>query len=191
AAHCVKVLPDEMEILRKNGVKVAHNPVSNMKLASGIAPVTEFLRKNIVVGIGTDGCASNNNLDIFEDMKVCALVHKIRESDPTVAPAREVLKMATMGGARALRLEREIGSIEVGKKADIILIDMKKPHLTPLHNVISSLVYSAHGDDVDTVIVDGKILMQGRKVLTVDEEEIMRRAQRAAEEMISEHEGAK
>ncbi|MFN4132937.1 MAG: amidohydrolase family protein [Candidatus Hadarchaeales archaeon] len=191
AAHCVKVLPDEMEILAKNGVKVAHNPVSNMKLASGIAPVTEFLKKNIVVGIGTDGCASNNNLDMFEEMKICALVHKIRESNPTVAPAPEVLKMATVGGAKALRLEGDIGSIDVGKKADIILINLKKPHLTPAHNIISDLVYSAHGDDVDTVIVDGRIIMKERKVLTLDEEEVLQKAQKAAEEMVSEHEGEK
>ena len=144
-----------------------------------------------MVAIGTDGCASNNNLDMFEEMKVCSLVHKIRESDPTVVSANEVLTMATMGGAKALRWDREIGSIEAGKKADLIIVDLKKPHLTPVHSVISNLVYSANGGDVDTVLVDGKILMQERKVLTLDEEEILKRAQKAAEDLVSKRRASK
>jgi len=185
AAHCVHLTDEEIKLVKKNDVKIAHNPVSNMKLASGIAPVAKYLKDGIVVAIGTDGCASNNNLDMFEEMKVCSLVHKIRESDPTVVNAGEVLAMATIGGARALRWDKEIGSIEVGKKADLILVDLKKPHLTPVHNVVSNLVYSANGGDVDTVLVDGKIVMRERKVLTLDEEEILQRAQEAAGDLIN------
>ncbi len=191
AAHCVHLTDEEIDLARKNDVKVAHNPVSNMKLASGIAPVTKYLKNGIVVAIGTDGCASSSNLDMFEEMKVCSLVHKVRESDPTVVSANEVLTMATMGGAKALRWDKEIGSIEAGKKADLIIVNLKKPHLTPVHSVISNLVYSANGGDVDTVLVDGKILMQGRKVLTLDEEEILRRAQEAAEDLVSKRRASK
>lgn len=185
AAHCVEVLEDEMELLQKSGVRVAHNPVSNLKLASGIAPVKEFLERGIVVGMGTDGPASNNNLDMFEEMKVCALAAKIRERDPTVVSAQQTLRMATIGGAMAVGLGDEIGSIEAGKKADIILVNTKKPHLTPTHNVISNLVYSGRGDDVITVIVDGRVLMKDRKVLTLNEEEVLEKAQKAADEMVA------
>jgi 5-methylthioadenosine/S-adenosylhomocysteine deaminase len=185
AAHCVKVTDEEVGMLKKNRVKIAHNPVSNLKLASGIAPVARYLKEGIVVAIGTDGAASNNNLDMFEEMKVCSLVAKIREGNPTVVSAGETLGMATIGGARALRLEKDIGSIEIGKKADIITIDLKRPHLTPVHNVISHLVYAANGSDVDTTIVDGKVLMQGRKVLVLDEDKVLDQAQKASDDLIA------
>lgn len=186
AAHCVKVNEDEIGMLRNNHVKVAHNPVSNLKLASGMAPVARYLKEGIVVGLGTDGAASNNSLDMFEEMKVCSLMAKVRESSPTVVSAGEALEMATIGGARALRLEKEVGSISVGKKADVIIVDLKQPHLTPLHNVVSHLVYAARGGDVSTTIVDGKILMRERKVLTLDEDKIMKDAQDISDELIAE-----
>jgi len=184
AAHCVHLNEREIQLVRENDVKIAHNPVSNMKLASGIAPVAEYLEKGIVVAIGTDGCASNNNLDMFEEMKVCCLVHKIREANPEVVNANEALEMATINGAKALGLGKHVGSIECGKKADLVIVDMKKPHLVPLHNVVSNLVYSTNGADVDTVLVDGKIVMQERKVTTLDEEKILEEAQKAADDLI-------
>jgi len=136
------------------------------------------------VGIGTDGPASNNNLDMFKEMKTAALLQKIRYMDPTVLPAQQVVGMATMDGAKALGLEKTAGSLEVGKKADIILIDFRKPHLTPLHDPYANIVYSARGSDVDTVIVDGKILMEERKVKTLDELEVMQKAQRTASDLL-------
>lgn len=185
AAHCVHVNETEMEILRRNGVKVAHNPQSNLKLASGIAPVWDYLKRGITVAIGTDGAASNNNLDMFEEMRTCSLIAKVKTGDPTVVDATTVLRMATIEGARAVGLEKEIGSLEVGKKADIILVDFRKPHLTPVHDVVSHLVYSACGQDVSTVIVDGKILMEEKKLVVLDEQEILERAQRVAEDLVS------
>ena len=184
AAHCVKVTDEEIRMLKKNNVKIAHNPVSNLKLASGIAPVTRYLKERIVVAIGTDGAASNNSLDMFEEMKVCSLVAKVREGDPTVVSASETLEMATVGGARALGLGKNIGSIEIGKRADLVVVNLKRPHLMPLHNVVSHLVYAAKGSDVDTTIVDGKILMQEGKVLTLDEGTILEKAQKIASDLV-------
>jgi 5-methylthioadenosine/S-adenosylhomocysteine deaminase len=180
AAHAVWVSKKEMRILKKRDVKVAHNPVCNMKLASGIAPVTEFTKKGITVALGTDGAASNNTLDMFESMKVCALLHKVGSMNPSIAPAYDVLEYATINGARALGLEKEIGSLEVGKKADIIMVDHQKPNLTPLSNPISHLVYSARSNDVDTVIVDGKIIMEKGAIRTLDKKEVLRYAQEQA-----------
>lgn len=189
AAHCVHLTAKEIRIAKERGVKVAHNPISNMKLASGVAPVARYLREKVVVALGTDGCASNNNLDMFEEMKVCSLIHKIRESDPTVVKAEEALVMATLNGAIALGLGKETGSLEVGKKADLIVVNLKKPHLTPVNHVVSNLVYAANGADVDTAVVDGKILMEERRVLTLDEEKILEDAQRAAEDLIARKKG--
>ena len=185
AAHCVWVTGREIKIIQKQSVKPVHNPVSNMKTASGVAPVPEMLASGMPVALGTDGAASNNSLDMFNEMKFAALLNKVHMSDPTALPAQKVLEMATINGAIALGLQDEIGSLEVGKKADIVLVDMKKPHLTPLHNVISHLVYSAIGSDVDTVIVDGKILVRGRKVLTLDEGEVLERAQKASDDLLA------
>lgn len=184
AAHCVRVNEEEIEILRRRDVKIAHNPVSNLKLASGIAPVAQYLKRGVTVGIGTDGAASNNNLDMFEEMKICSLIAKIRENDPTVVNVWDVLEMATIGGARALGLEKEIGSLEVGKKADIILVDMRSPHLTPRHNVVSHLVYAASGADVTDVICDGKIIMRDRELLTLEEDIVLSRAQAMATDLV-------
>lgn len=180
AAHCIHLDEKDIAILVKKGVKVAHNPVANMKLAQGIAKIKELIDAGITVGLGTDGAASNNSLDMFESMKIAAILQKTNYKDPTVLPARKILEMATIKGAEALGLEDQIGSLEVGKKADIILVDLSKPNLTPLHELYANLVYSAHGYDVDSTIVDGKILMENREVKTFNEEEVMEHAQNTA-----------
>lgn len=185
AAHVVWVSEKEIEILAKRGVKVAHNPVSNLKLASGVAPIPQMLKDGVAVGLATDGAASNNCLDIFEEMKVSAIIHKAYNFDPTAASAAEVLEMATIGGAKALLLDKDIGTLEVGKKADIVILDLKKPRLVPLHNIISHLVYAAKSSDVCTVIVDGNILMENREVKILDENKVMELAQKTAEDLIS------
>ncbi len=185
AAHCVWLTKEEIKVLRDHGVKPVHNPVSNMKIACGIAPVPEMLAAGIPVALGTDGAASNNALDMFNEMKFAALLNKVGRLNPTVMPAQAVLEMATINGGTALGLEKKIGSLEVGKKADVVLVNLKKPHLTPLHNVVSHLVYSAVGGDVDTTIVDGKILMQGAEVLALDEDKILNQAQKASDDLIA------
>ena len=157
--HCVWVDEKEIEIIKKSGASIVHCAESNMKLASGIAPVTKFLKAAIPTGLGTDGSASNNNLDLFTEMDMAAKLHKAAMSDPCVMKAEEVLEMATTGGAEALGLDKITGSLRVGKKADIIIIDTETPHLVPMYNPFSSLVYSAKGSDVRDVIVDGKILV--------------------------------
>jgi len=185
AAHCVWLTEKEIKILCDHGVKPVHNPVSNMKIACGIAPVPEMLAAGIPVALGTDGAASNNALDMFNEMKFAALLNKVGKLNPTVMPAQAVLEMATINGAIALGLEKEIGSLEAGKKADIVLVDLKKPHLTPLHNVVSHLVYSAVGGDVDTTIVDGKILMQNTEVLVLDEDKVLDQAQKTSDDLLA------
>lgn len=183
AAHCVWLSDGDIEILRERGVNVSHNPVSNMKLASGIAPVHKMLERGVNVSLGTDGCASNNNLDLFEEMKTAALLHKLSTGNPTALPARQVLEMATVNGAKALGTET--GMLKAGMKADLIIVDMKKPHLTPCFDVPSHLVYSAKGSDVRTTIVDGKVLMDNYKVLVLDEQKVMEEAQKSAEELVA------
>ncbi|MDI6820394.1 MAG: amidohydrolase family protein [Candidatus Hodarchaeaceae archaeon] len=180
AAHCVWLTEQEISILRERGVKPVHSPVSNMKTASGVAPVPEMLAAGIPVALGTDGAASNNALDMFNEMKFAALLNKVHKLDPTAVPAQAVLEMATINGAIALGLQDEIGSLEVGKKADVLLVDLKKPHFVPLYNVVSHLVYNAVGSDVDTVIVDGEVVMREREVLTVDEDKVLEEAQKAS-----------
>ncbi len=185
AAHCIHLTEKEMQIMAKHNVKVSYNPTANMKIASGTPKIKTLTDLGITVGIGTDGPASNNNLDMFKEMKTAALLQKIRYMDPTVLPAQQVVEMATTDGAKALGLEKTVGSLEVGKKADIILIDFRKPHLTPIHDPYANIVYSARGSDVDTVIVDGKLLMEGRKVKTLDEQEVMQKAQRTASNLLT------
>ena len=148
ACHCVWLTEAEMDLLAERGVRVVHNPESNMKLASGVAPIPDLLKRGVPVGLGTDGCASNNNLDLFQEMDFAAKVHKVHRLDPTVMPAETVLEMATQGGARVLGMEAEIGSLEAGKKADVIVVDLNRPHLQPVYNVVSHLVYAATGADV-------------------------------------------
>jgi 5-methylthioadenosine/S-adenosylhomocysteine deaminase len=172
-----------MDLLARRKVRVVHNLESNLKLASGVAPVPELLSRGVVVGLGTDGCASNNNLDLFQEMDFVAKVHKVHRLDPTVMPAQSVLEMATLGGARVLGMEKEIGSLEVGKKADVIILDLNKPHLQPVYNIVSHLVYSATGADVRDVIIDGKVIMENRRLLTLDEEEILRKAKKWGEKI--------
>lgn len=185
AAHAVWLDEDEMDIIKERGVALSHNPASNMKLASGVSPVSKLLEKGICMSLGTDGAASNNNLDLLEEMKLAALLQKVTTLDPTAMPAQKVFDMATRGGAAALGLEDEIGTIEVGKKADLILVDMKSSSLTPLRNPISHLVYSANGADVDTVICNGEMLMKNRELLTIDEAEVISRAEEASEDLLS------
>jgi 5-methylthioadenosine/S-adenosylhomocysteine deaminase len=176
ASHCVWVTEEEMNMLTLHGVKVVHNPESNMKLAAGVAPIPDFLARKIPVGLGSDGCASNNNLDLFQEMDTAAKLHKIHRLNATQMPAPVVLEMATLGGAKVLGLEKSVGSLEVGKKADIIVVELNRPHLQPPLNLISHLVYSAVGSDVRDVIVEGRILMEDRKLLTLDEERILHEA---------------
>ena len=173
AAHCVWISPDELPLLKEKKVRIAHCPESNMKLASGVAPVPEFLKLGIPVGLGTDGCASNNNLDLFSEMDTAAKIHKLVRKDPSVMDAKTVVKLATIGGAEVLGLKDKIGSLELGKKADIIILDWKQPHLTPVYNYYSHLVYSATGHDVRTVMVDGTVIMDNQQILTVNEKEIL------------------
>lgn len=171
AAHGVWTTEDEMKILKEKNVSVAHNPSSNTKLASGIAPVNEYIKNDINVSIGTDGVSSNNNLDMFSEMKLTALLQKVNTLDPQVLPTNETFKMATKNGARALGINA--GSIAEGKLADIVLVNTKVPHMTPVRNALSNIVYSALGTDVDTVICNGKILLENKQLLTINEQEII------------------
>ena len=173
AVHAVHLEDEEIDLLARSKVGIVHSPESNMKLASGVARVAEMLRKGLVVGLGTDGCASNNNLDLFKEMDTAAKLGKVTTLDPVNMGATTVLKMATIWGAEVLGLEKEIGTIEVGKKADIITIDLRKPHLTPLYNPMSTIVYSASGSDVRDVIVNGRVLMKDRALTGLDAEEVM------------------
>lgn len=179
AAHCVHLIPHDMEILAQKGIRVAHNPVSNLKLGSGLAPVAELLRRGVMVGLGTDGASSNNNLDLFEEMRVAALLPKGIAEEPTLLPARQALEMATRQGAGVLFLDN-LGAIKEGYRADIIGVNYKQPHFTPLHDAAAHLVYSASGKDVDMVMVDGKLLMEKGKLIGLDEEKITCEAQRRA-----------
>jgi len=176
ADHAVHLNDWEMDQMAAHGVKVVHNPESNMKLASGIAPIPDLLRRGVTVGIGTDGCASNNNLDLFIEMDMAAKLHKAYAMDPTVMDAVTVLRMSTIEGARALGLDENIGSIEVGKKADIIIVDTRKPHLTPMYNPFSHVVYAARGNDVTHTIINGRLVMANGRLMTLDLEAVMDKA---------------
>jgi 5-methylthioadenosine/S-adenosylhomocysteine deaminase len=173
AAHGVWVTEPEVLLLQSRGVGVSHNPESNMKLASGTAPVPAYLKANVAVGLGTDGAASNNDLDMFEAMRVASLLHKLQTGDPRVLSARDALEMATIRGARALGMERRIGSLEPGKHADVIAVSVTGARQTPLYDPISHLVYVARGDDVVTSIVHGRTLMRNRKVVSLNEAGIL------------------
>ena len=180
AAHAIWIDASEIALLKSRGVGVSHNPESNMKLASGTAPVPAYLRAGVAVGIGTDGAASNNDLDMFEAMRTASLLHKLHSNDPRVVSAREALAMATIGGARALGMERSIGSLEPGKHADLIVVSMRGARQTPMYDPVSHLVYVSRGDDVTTTIVHGKVLMRDRKMLTLDEPAILAEARKFA-----------
>jgi 5-methylthioadenosine/S-adenosylhomocysteine deaminase len=183
-AHAVWVSDKEIALLAKTNSRVIHNPTSNMYLASGTAPVPQMLKAGVTVALGTDGPCCNNNLDMIQTLKFAALIHKSNSLIPTVITANEVVRMATIEGARSFGLENEIGSLEVGKKADITIIDLWRPHILPVFDPIATLVYSANGGDVDTVIVDGKIVMEDREVKTIDEQLTLKKAKEAAEDLV-------
>ncbi|MFP3999079.1 MAG: amidohydrolase [Desulfobacterales bacterium] len=187
ACHCVALDKTDIELLADHDVKVSHNPESNMKLASGIAPIPELLEAGVCVGLGTDGPTSNNNLDMFMEMDAAAKIHKVRTLDPTVMDAGKVLRMATIEAAGVLGMDDQIGSLEPGKKADIIVLDTRKPHLTPMYNVYSHLVYAACGHDVITAIVNGVPLVEDRQLLSFDVNSVMDEMQSIAKDVRGLH----
>ncbi|MFC1822603.1 amidohydrolase family protein [Thermodesulfobacteriota bacterium] len=184
AVHAVHLDDRELDLLLQKDVKIVHVPESNMKLSSGAARVTDMVRLGLTVGLGTDGCASNNNLDLFGEMDSAAKLAKISTLNPVNLDAATVLSMATVCGGRILGLEHEVGTIEVGKKADIIVLDMESPHLIPLYNPLSTIVYSANGGDVKDVIVNGKVLMKDRAFKTLDPIEIMERVNALSKKIV-------
>lgn len=177
-AHCVWMGKGDARLLKKRGAKVAHCPQSNMKLGSGLAPIQEFLKEGVTVGLGTDGAASNNSLDLLSEMKAAALLAKVRALDARALSARDAVRMATIEGAKALGMEKEIGSLEAGKQADIIILDLNRPHLVPIYDCYSHLVYAANGADVCDSIIDGRVIMRNRKLMNVDLEETFAKAQK-------------
>ncbi|MGD9124486.1 MAG: amidohydrolase family protein, partial [Desulfarculaceae bacterium] len=177
--HGVDLEPAEIERLAEAGARLTHCPESNMKLASGVAPLGEMLKARLKVGLGTDGCASNNDLDILGEMDTCAKVHKVIDLDPTAAPAPEVLALGTSAGAQALG-QGDLGVIQAGALADVIVVDTNKPHLTPLYNPFSQLVYAARGADVTHTICHGKVLMKDRRLQSLDEAEVLAKAREQA-----------
>ena len=183
AAHGVWLSDEEIAFLKAKNVSVAHNPVSNMKLSSGAAPVAKMLACGLNVGLGTDGASSNNSLDMFKEMAAAAFLSKLSTMEPTSLPAYEVLKMATVGSAKALHWDKEIGTLEAGKKADLILLDLNQPHFCPWNNSVNDLVYSAKSSDVTHTIVNGQILMEERKLLTIDLAEVMAHAKNCAKKI--------
>ena len=181
AAHCVYVNDSDIEIMARYGVSVAHNPQSNMKLASGIAPVVQMLAAGVNVGIGTDGPSSNNDLDMWDEMRTASLLQKVATGDASVLPAYETLRMATVGGACAVGMEGELGVVAPGARADLILVDMGGPHWAPGNDPIAGLVYNAKSTDVDTVLVDGRILVERGELIGTDTVALVREASRRVE----------
>jgi 5-methylthioadenosine/S-adenosylhomocysteine deaminase len=180
-AHCVHLDETELETLKRTGTHALHCPSSNLKLGSGIAPVTEMLERGISVSLGADGAPCNNRLDMFTEMRTAALLQKVLRG-PEALPANRALRLATIDGARALSLHQEIGSLEAGKRADISIINLNRPHLTPRPaDLVSAIVYAAEPADVETVIVDGEIIMRDRKLLTLDEQEVITEAERESD----------
>ncbi len=184
AAHCVHLTDHDFEILKNRKVSVAHCPSSNLKLASGIADVPRMLKAGINVAIGTDGASSNSNLNFVEEMHLTSMIQKVNKMDPLAITAKDVIRMATVNGAKAAGFGREVGVLEPGRKADLILIDTDKAHLTPLNDPFSAAVYSMQGSDVDTVIVNGKILMEGREMTLVDEEKVKYQVRNIAKRLL-------
>ena len=180
AAHAIWVTDDDLAILKRRDVGLSHNPESNMKLASGAAPVVKYLAAGVALGLGTDGAASNNDLDMFEAMRQASFLAKHVTKDPTAVPARTALDLATLGGARALHMERLIGSLDPGKRADLITVSMRAARQTPIYDPVSHLVFATHGDDVQTTIVNGKVLMKARQVRTLDRAAVIAEANRLA-----------
>ncbi len=186
AIHGVHLTDEDIELLAQHRTSVVQCPESQLKLASGFTPVPKLLEAGVKVGLGTDGAASNNDLDMFGEMGTAARVHKVIAGDPTAMPARQALSMATLQAARVLGLEDRLGSLEVGKRGDIIVLDLDVPHLVPVYDITSHLVYAAHSSDVRTVIIDGRVVMRDRELLTLDEDEIFARAREMAREIATE-----
>lgn len=184
AAHCIWLTKEEIDMFAETGTKVSHNPVSNMKIAAGVMALPEMVEAGITVSLGTDGAASNNSLDMFEVMKVCALLHKVTTGDPTVATAQQVFEMATENGAKSLGLNA--GVIKEGYKADVVLVDIDRPQGVPHHDFISNTVYSMHSGDVNTVICNGDVVLRERELTHVNEEDILEKAEKIAEDIVSE-----
>ncbi|MDT5269096.1 MAG: 5-methylthioadenosine/S-adenosylhomocysteine deaminase [Acidobacteriota bacterium] len=175
-AHTVHLTEGEISLLKQNGVGSVHNPQSNMKLASGVAPVPQMLKAGVAVGLGTDGAASNNDLDMWEEMDTAAKLHKLSSGDPKVITAEEALTLATIGGARALHMDSDIGSLEEGKRADLVVVDLDSLHQTPRYNLYSHLVYATKASDVRTVVIEGRVVMRERRLLTLNEALIKQKA---------------
>lgn len=186
AAHCVHLSDDDITILAESGAGIAHNPESNMKLASGIAPVPKLLAAGIPVALGTDGASSNNNLDMLQEMRTCALLHKVNSMDPTVLPAYKALEMATVNGAQALGLDNQIGKLQKGYKADMIIINLEAAHQIPRYDIVANLVYAGQASDVDTVIIDGKIVMKNRQIVTLNEAEVINKVKKIAARLMTQ-----
>lgn len=184
AAHCVALTDKDIKVMKKRKVKASHNPISNLKLASGISPILKMLRACVTVSLGTDSPCSNNSADMFEVMKIAAILHKAINKNPVIMPAAQILEMATIEGAKALSWEREIGSVEVGKKADLAIISLQKPHLCPLYNEASHMVYAVKASDVETVIINGRIVMENRKLTTLNVEKVMSTVEQAKNNLL-------
>jgi 5-methylthioadenosine/S-adenosylhomocysteine deaminase len=180
AAHGVWVPEADITLLAERGVGLSHNPESNMKLASGTAPVPAYLKAGVALGLGTDGAASNNDLDMFDAMRLASFLHKHATGDPTVVPARQALELATLGGARALGRQRELGSLEIGKRADVIVVGMDQAKQTPMYDPVSHLVYTTDGDDVRDTVIEGRVVMRHRQVLTLKEADVLAQARQMA-----------
>lgn len=177
AFHCVRLDEEEIKLFANHGCKIVHNPESNMKLACGVAPVPDMLTAGVAVGLGTDGCASNNNLDMFAEMDMAAKLHKVHSLNATVMDAQTIVRMATCEGAKILGMGNITGKLRQGMKADIAIINLNKPHLTPIYNEFSHLVYTVNGGDVDTVLINGKIVMRNGHLLTIDENKVIERVE--------------
>ncbi|MDX6696318.1 MAG: 5-methylthioadenosine/S-adenosylhomocysteine deaminase [Blastocatellia bacterium] len=185
AAHMVFPTEEELGLLKRLGVGVVHNPQSNMKLASGVAPVPRMIADDLRLGLGTDGAASNNDLNMWEEMDTAAKLHKVFARDPKVVSALESFELATIRGARALHMEREIGSLEAGKRADFVIVDLNDLNQTPLYNIYSQLIYATKAADVRSVVIEGRVVMRDRRLLTLDENDIKARA-RVFREQVSQ-----
>jgi 5-methylthioadenosine/S-adenosylhomocysteine deaminase len=185
AAHVIQANESELQILKKRGVGIAHNPQSNMKLAAGVAPVPMMLKMDLPVGLGTDGAASNNDMSLWEEMDTAAKLHKLISGDPKVLTALQAFEMATIRGARALHLEKQIGSLETGKRADMVIVDFDNLNQTPFYSIYSSLVYATKASDVRTVIINGKIVMRDKRLLTLDENVIKKDANAYRQKIIN------
>ncbi len=184
AAHCVWLTEEDMDIIASRGVYVSHNPVSNMKLASGIAPVSRLIKRGAHVTLGTDGPASNNVLDMLQTMKIACLLQKLASGDPTALTAQQVLDMATIEAARSIGMAHELGSIEPGKQADIVIVDFRKPHLRPLHNPVSHLVYAARAGDIKMVFVKGELVAEDGRIMRADLHDVIREAEYATKRIV-------